>query len=535
MTVVISPASVARAAMPAATPYPMTHPISGLTSAGQMIEANGKLFVSSGKSGSDVTVLSPSGARLKVISGEPGAWGMVASPDGDSVYVALFNSDAISVIDTSTLAETARYTVDACPSSLALTAGRLFYSFGCSDEAPTSGVSSIDPTSGGTPVATSVVDEQTAGVIRGSGTTLAVGNDYGTLTTYTAAADGSLTELADTQLENEPSDMAFTSDGDHLLVASGAPYQITSYAPDTLDQDMVYPGVAYPRAVAADPTGQNVAAGFDAYDTTVALYGETSGTTKWQRYTASTDPAKWRTNESDDGLLPQTLTFSADGSSVYGVVDRENTPGLFLFRSSIAPTKGDAVSISVPNVAPGKRQTATIKVHGGGHATVGVDATSAGGAASLGTFMTNSKGVAHVVFRAPYSGTVTAGVAGSSTQLPSEGTAKFTVGSKTKVRLVGAYRKFHGITYFKSYKKVNAIFQTTPPEATRPIVARLIVRDIHGHWRHGPKLKAAENSAGVRIFLTAAPRLAEMKVRLKVRGDSYSRGSTATTKLFEIA
>jgi hypothetical protein len=298
---------------------------------------------------------------------------------------------------------------------------------------------------------------------------------------------------------------------------------------------MVYPGVAYPQAVAVDGVGDNVAAGFNSYDTTVALYGQSSGTEKWQRYTAGTDPYRWQDGQSMDAVLPQTLAFAADGSSVFGIVSRENTDGLFLFRSAVSPSKGPSVSVKVPNVAPGKKQVATVTVPGASHAVVGLDVSINGGTASMGTVTTNAHGVAHKTFRAPYSGTLTAAYSGSSTRLPSQKTARYSVGSKTHVRLVGAYRKFHGITYFKSYKKVNAIFHTTPPEATRRIVARLIVRDIHGHWRHGPRLKAEENSVGVRIFLTAAPRVVEMKVRLKARGDKLSRGSSATTKLFEIA
>jgi YVTN family beta-propeller protein len=513
----------------------MAQPVSGLTSAGQMIEANGHLFVSSGRSGSEVTVLSPSGTTLKVISGEPGAWGMVASPDGHSVYVALSNSDAISVIDTSTLSETARYTVDSCPDSVALAAGRLFYSFDCSEESPSAGVSSIDPDSGGTPVPTVVADQVDVGLIRGSGSTLAVPAEDGFLTTYAADGTGALTQLASIQIETDPGDMAFTADGNHLLTAIGAPYQITSYNPNTLSQDMVYPGVPYPDAVASDPTGQNVAAGFDSASSTVALFGRSSGTTKWARYPTGTDPSKWRPEVgTTTQFAPQTLTFSANGSMVYGLVSGlNNSDGLHLFSSAVAPSAGPAISVKVPNVAPGKNQAATITVHGVSRAEVGLTGTSAGSSASLGTVTTNAHGVGHLPFRAPYSGTITAAYLGSATRLPSKTTTRFTVGSKTTVRFVGSYRKWHGITYFKSYKKINVIFRTTPPVQPRAVKVELFVRGNSGwrhHWHH-----ATEGAKGLRVFFHSAPKYTEMKARVKVPGDRFSRGSTATSKIFEIA
>jgi hypothetical protein len=123
---------------------------------------------------------------------------------------------------------------------------------------------------------------------------------------------------------------------------------------------------------------------------------------------------------------------------------------------------------------------------------------------------------------------------GSDSSLPATTTGKFTSGSKTTARLQGAYRKRHGITYFKSYKKVGAVFTTSPSEASRAVVAHLLQRFRHGHWHSVQKLTGAENSNGARVYLTSAPKHVRMRVELKAKADQFSRGSSATTSTFEI-
>jgi hypothetical protein len=520
-------------APPKATPYPMAHAISGLTAAGQMVEADGKLFVSSGPAGSTVTVLSTSGVAEETITGLTGADGLVAS--GSNVYVARRSPDgsgAISVIQAGAAKpgySTPYLQLDACPHSLALANGRLFYSFGCNGGA--GGVASIDPSAPETAPVQALTEQIGPGLLRGHGSTLAVSDASDAVSTYTATGNGTLTELGTTDLEDGAArDMAFTSDGSDLLIAVGAPYQITSYTATAMTQDRVYPGVAYPTAVAADPHGQYVAGGFDSYDATAELYGETSKTVHWARFTTGTNPSTWSAGNSFDAVLPQTMAFSPAGSAVFALVQRENTKGIFFFASTITPT-ASKVTVKVPNVGVFKAHTATA-THVTPGASVTFTLTDPGRTTSLGTAKANAHGTAHVKFGAEYNGTVSAVTIGSASKLPASATAKVHVDSYTASRLIGKHHTKNGIALYTSVKKVRIEFTTSPSEAGRRVTGKFQAFR-HGHWKTYQTLPGRESASGIIARFKKAPKHVVFRVHLVVPADALSGGSSATTQPLE--
>jgi hypothetical protein len=94
---------------------------------------SGQLFVSGGRDSTTITVLNLDGAILGSVADQAGASGLVLSPDGVTLYAALTDVGAISVIDVATRTERSRYQVGAgtCPYDLAITGGRLWFSYGC--------------------------------------------------------------------------------------------------------------------------------------------------------------------------------------------------------------------------------------------------------------------------------------------------------------------------------------------------------------------------------------------------------------------
>jgi YVTN family beta-propeller protein len=96
-------------------------------------QAHKHVFVSGGPSANAIAVADFHGDRDKLITGQPGATGMVLSADGTTLYVALSTGDAISAIDTKTFKETARYPTGAqtCPARLARTGQRIWFGYGC--------------------------------------------------------------------------------------------------------------------------------------------------------------------------------------------------------------------------------------------------------------------------------------------------------------------------------------------------------------------------------------------------------------------
>jgi len=86
------------------------------------------------------------GALVATIADEVGATGLAVSADGNTLYVALTQADAVSVVDLATLTERRRIPTGkaSCPTWLATAAGRLWVSYGCSYSP--AAVAALDPT-----------------------------------------------------------------------------------------------------------------------------------------------------------------------------------------------------------------------------------------------------------------------------------------------------------------------------------------------------------------------------------------------------
>jgi hypothetical protein len=87
------------------------------------------VFLDGGPGVSDIVVCDFNGNVVTTIPSEPGASGLLVSPDGSTVYAALTSGDAISAIDTTTLTERARYATGTgtLPTSIALAGGKLWF------------------------------------------------------------------------------------------------------------------------------------------------------------------------------------------------------------------------------------------------------------------------------------------------------------------------------------------------------------------------------------------------------------------------
>jgi YVTN family beta-propeller protein len=95
--------------------------------------AHGHLFISQGdySGSSQILVTDMLGDKVAAISGQDGAMGMVLSPDGTTLYVALASDDAVSAISTTTLRQTASYPLGAgnSPVDVAVQSGKIWVSY----------------------------------------------------------------------------------------------------------------------------------------------------------------------------------------------------------------------------------------------------------------------------------------------------------------------------------------------------------------------------------------------------------------------
>jgi hypothetical protein len=247
-----------------------------------MAVADGHVFFSGGGGSNGILVTDYDGNIVTTITGEPGANGMAVSADGNTVYVALSNGDAVAAIDATTMTETARYATGAgtAPVSVAVAAGKVWFSYSGANVGQ-AGIGSLNPSS--TPVAIAL--NQTGDSWYAPPQLSASDANGGVLA---AAEGGSPVEMATYNLSTSPvtrnarqyltkesaanlGALRVTPDGNDVLVASGAPYFFQVYKTADLSDDGVYPGSNYPSAVAVAPDG-TVAGGLSSNNPDVYVY-----------------------------------------------------------------------------------------------------------------------------------------------------------------------------------------------------------------------------------------------------------------------
>jgi YVTN family beta-propeller protein len=220
---------------------------------------------------SRVVVVDYAGNVVKVVRGETGAAGMALDSAHSTLYVALQAADAIAVIDTGTLEETARFSVGAeagCPGYATFIESRVWFGFTCGSSPNTVGIGSLDPATGevrtfggrnyprqqpivrSTPV---LIDTLFASVhYPGTGDTIFK---------YRINIDGSLSFLASTETGGQYIyDLKVTTDGLDVL-ASGCvkEYFIPAFRTSDLSRDVLYDNGCPAWAIAVTNDGTVVA------------------------------------------------------------------------------------------------------------------------------------------------------------------------------------------------------------------------------------------------------------------------------------
>lgn len=312
-------------------------------------DATHSVFVSSGGSGDGVEEIGYDGTVLGTLGHEEGADGLALSADGRTLYVALAKADAVSVIDTATFTEQARYPMPrhSCPMNLARTGADVWIGYGCgggasaSGEFGTGGVAVLaTDVSSPEVVAAKVVSGArgvTAGarysaapIVAASGQalgTVVVSRAYAnptTVSTYTTSSSGrepSLTLVHKATLSgSELADLAVSPDGATAYAALGSQTAVEALAAATLAESGEYTTGLGPDAVAVSADGAEFAS-------TTAIPG--SHVYVWRAGDASgSGPAAGDYGRPESGApAPRGLAFSGDGRLLFFVTEPPSGQG----------------------------------------------------------------------------------------------------------------------------------------------------------------------------------------------------------------
>jgi DNA-binding beta-propeller fold protein YncE len=230
-----------------------------------------RVFVSGGPTTNGVVVTDFSGKVKKTINSQSGATGLVLSADSKSLYVALAAGDAISVIDTTTFAETARYPVGSqlCPTHLARTGTIVWFGYGC--ESDWNGkIGKLDTAA--TPPAVTL-DQQGDAIFQRAPLLASATADAGPLVAgqlslslstvrVFSVAGGALTAGASGDVVGASlADISLAPNAATMVTTSGSRDHAEAFAPGDLSRRGAYATGFRPNAVAVSPDNAFVAIG----------------------------------------------------------------------------------------------------------------------------------------------------------------------------------------------------------------------------------------------------------------------------------
>jgi|HubBroStandDraft_4_1064222.scaffolds.fasta_scaffold05187_3 YVTN family beta-propeller protein len=346
--------------------------------------AHGHLFFTQGYSSTDgftkhnaITVTNLSGHLVTTITGQDDVQGIALSPDGSTLYAADEGDDAVSAISTTTLKETARYSLGTgnAPYGVAVQSGMIWVGYGSS----TGGmIGEINPTPPGTftpQVVSSVYSP--APDVRGDpsdGGTLLASDSYDTIDWATfgsynvAATPPTIYQPPSTpgSCQAMVSYAVIPGGADFVAACSGSdsgeqpPTAATEYNSQTFAQAGSYKTGAPPAAVAVAPGGSDAG-------TVAAGAGQGPGIAVYPPG-AKTPVNEYAVPGSQIWLVNDGLAFSPDGSALYAVYqDGGGAPGTtvhFFLRVYRNPTvTASAIKLSGPaKVVRGHRVTISGKL-----------------------------------------------------------------------------------------------------------------------------------------------------------------------------
>jgi YVTN family beta-propeller protein len=371
-----------------------------------LADGHGHVYLTGGPGTTGILVRRANGAANTTVSGESGANGMALSPDGSTLYVALTDANAIAAINTSTLAETARYSTGSgtCPAEVLQLADKVWFGDGCSGSGYGIGVVDLTTSTVTTGVATTSAIPLLAGGAAAPNVLFAGTSGGSDLTSYTVSGD-TLTLAHSVSIGENLAQLALSADGSQVLTASGGEYDIARYDVSTLGRGGQYGNnYPYPDAVVVAPAGPVVAGFASSYDKDVRVYAADGGALQ------TFEPSD---NDSNTWLVRDGLALDPSAQHLYAVTGAVGNGGPYRLHVIANPlASSTAMTVTAPNRATrGGALALSAHLTSAGApvtgAVVQVVRHDASGATRIATPKTGSTGTVSLTDHPPVGGPVT--------------------------------------------------------------------------------------------------------------------------------
>ena len=308
-------AGAAQAAPPAQTVtiLPFTQPA-------DVVSSGDRVFVSGGRTATQVVVTDAAGAITGTLDGLSGPTDLQLSNDRKTLYVAEPTADRIVAFDTGSLTQSASYSTGAgtCPSTLAFTGRFVWFGYSCGTWGGNIGKIDLGRQPAVVTTAQTTIDFYGAPILASavSNNKVLFAGEAG-LSPWTgwsfSIAGGTLTQISTTSHSatgGNLGDLALAPTGTTAYSASGAPYHISSWTvADLAEEGKTYQTGPYPVAVDVTRDGALIAGGtFAWYDPDVYVF-KVDGTPVTQ----------FELGGQDHVLATSGLTWAPNGRRLYAV------------------------------------------------------------------------------------------------------------------------------------------------------------------------------------------------------------------------
>jgi hypothetical protein len=401
--------------------------------------AHNQLFMSS-PSDNEILVTDLSGNPVKTITGEGGVKGIALSPDGSTLYAALSTGNAVSAVSTTTLTETTRVALGSTdtPRDVAVQSGKVWVSYDDSSATPSGAIGDID-FSAVTPALETQANmgswnsaPELAADPQDTANVLVATDPFVTappVASYDTSVDPATVRASSNSFTNceTEEDLAVVPGGSQFILACGWPYAHYIYGTADLSQQGSYASTTYPDAVAIAANGDVAAGTANGLPTVPDIYVYQQG--------GSTPLNDFSPNSSGNNLAPRGLTWSADESQLYAVLQ---SPGnVYELQVIDNPTVSRTVlSLTAPSsiyITHSVTLTGNLTLSVGGTLPAGTPITITrsvtGGTDKIFNVSTAADGSFSLTDKPPTTGqyTYAASYAGSTTTTSSTASAKVTV------------------------------------------------------------------------------------------------------------